>query len=166
MKRLCIGLFGTCGSSRWRDDFVKRYELEGVAYYNPLVDRWGPDSAVTEADHLATDRIVLFPVTGETTGLASLSEIAFYIINCLGLEEDQDMVVYVEPGLREELSNTLSDGERDTAMRVRTLVGAHLKRLRLKNVHVVSSFDDMLEASMILWRSAKMRERLMTINER
>ena len=68
MKK-CIGLFGTCGNSTWRQDtFIPRYlELgmkDGVDFFNPQVDDWDDVMAQNEADHLATDGIIIFPVTG------------------------------------------------------------------------------------------------------
>ena len=69
---MTIGLFGTCGNSKWRDSFIKDYEKEGIDYYNPQVDNWKPEDAKVEAEHLANDKIILFPVTRETSGLGSL----------------------------------------------------------------------------------------------
>lgn len=60
-----IGLFGTCGKSKWRDSFVASYTELGINFYNPLVANWTPACAVEEAEHLASDEIILFPVTAE-----------------------------------------------------------------------------------------------------
>jgi hypothetical protein len=34
-KKPIIGLFGTCGNSTWREDFIELYNNEGLEYYNP-----------------------------------------------------------------------------------------------------------------------------------
>lgn len=41
----CIGLFGTCGGSIWRDKFMDKYDDENltgepILYYNPQVEDW------------------------------------------------------------------------------------------------------------------------------
>jgi len=33
-----VGLFGTCGNSKWRDPFIKKLNQLGVTYYNPCRD--------------------------------------------------------------------------------------------------------------------------------
>ena len=82
MLKKCIGLFGTCGTSTFRKDlFIPKYESiglkDGVDFFNPQVKNWSPNCAVLEAQHLAEDSIILFPITHETYGLGSLSEIGF-----------------------------------------------------------------------------------------
>jgi len=37
---------------------------DGVDFFNPQVDDWDDVMAQNEADHLATDGIIIFPVTG------------------------------------------------------------------------------------------------------
>lgn len=60
---LCVGLFGTCGGSKWRNNFMLKYNEMGINYFNPQVDDWKPELAEIEAEHLVNDDIVLFPVT-------------------------------------------------------------------------------------------------------
>lgn len=58
-----IGLFGTCGGSKWRDQFMVKYDNLKINYFNPQVDDWNATFADIEADHLVNDEIILFPVT-------------------------------------------------------------------------------------------------------
>lgn len=60
---LCIGLFGTCGTSKWRSTFIDHYNDEGINFFNPQVNDWKPEDAIKEAKHLAEDTVILFPVT-------------------------------------------------------------------------------------------------------
>ncbi len=69
-----VGLFGTCGGSLWREPFEAKYNEQGIVFFNPQVDDWNPSMADIEAQHLAEDEIILFPITGETYGTGSLAE--------------------------------------------------------------------------------------------
>lgn len=69
-----IGLFGTVGESTWRDGVIARLQREGIAYFNPLAPDWTPERAEIEAQHLATDRVLLFMITGEWESYGSLAE--------------------------------------------------------------------------------------------
>ncbi len=152
MKR-CIGLFGTCGSSTWRDKFMDKYDEENiigepVLYFNPQVEDWKPEDAFKEAEHLANDDIILFPITGETYGTGSLSEVGFGVLSAIKLDDRRDFVVMIDMELDPEL---MKDKERSKEnLRARALVMAHLNKLNLPNVHMVGSLDDMLSTSIIL----------------
>ena len=78
-----VGLFGTCGSSVWRDPFVETFRAKGVDYFNPQVADWTPELATVEADHLAGDAIVMMAVTGETVGAASLVEAGLLVARAI-----------------------------------------------------------------------------------
>jgi hypothetical protein len=69
-----VGLFGTCGNSRWREEPQRELAKAGIASFNPVVANWTPECAKTEAEHLRRDRALLFVVTGETEGYGSLAE--------------------------------------------------------------------------------------------
>jgi hypothetical protein len=158
---LTIGLFGTCGGSKWRQPFIEKYKSLGIPYFNPQVDDWKPECAVEEARHLAEDEIILFPVTGETAGLGSLSEVGFSILHALDLNDRRDIVVLIET----KLSNAVTDkAERDASLRSRKLVAEHLKKLRLKNVYIVDTLEEMLEASILLYRAAEIKKPLEKFN--
>lgn len=171
--KLCVGLFGTCGGSRWRDAFIARYDAEGIAWYNPQVENWDPSCADVEAEHLADDAIVLFPVTNETYAFGSLAEMGFSILNAIKLDDRRDFVLMVAQDIaavdpRGDSLNDLhlSNGEPNPvsrakeSMRARALVRAHLTKLRLPNVYVVDTLEEMLDISLKLWPCAKVRHEL------
>lgn len=147
-----IGLFGTCGKSTWRYDFISTYNhLPNVEYYNPQKDDWSPNDAILEAEHLANDDIVLFPVTDETYGLGSLSEVGFSILQVIKLNKNRDFVVYID----EKVNIDENDSEYDEKLmkescRTRALIRQHLLKMNLSNVYVVNSLDAMLKVSLKL----------------
>lgn len=162
--KLCIGLFGTCGGSQWRTPFEERYSKEGVIFFNPQVDDWKPEDAIIEAEHLAEDAVVLFPITGETTGMGSLSEVGFSILNAIKLDDRRDFVVYIESDLTNDLKENISPREAKDSLRSRALVSKHLEKLSLSNLYVVSSLEEMLEVSVRLYEAAKIRVPLQKFN--
>lgn len=158
---LCVGLFGTCGKSKWRDPFMEFYKNEGIPFFNPQVDDWKPEDAVNEAMHLANDAVILFPVTGETYGTGSLAETGFSILNAIRLDDRRDFVILIEQSLDESLDDATA---RKESLRARALVKEHLKKLRLANLYVVDTLDEMLIISVTLFRAAAMREPLRRYN--
>lgn len=158
---LCVGLFGTCGNSRWRDSFIERYDVEDVEFFNPQVDDWKPECAVEEARHLANDAVILFPITSETYGTGSLAETGFSILNAIRLDDRRDFVILIEQDLDESLSDPVA---RKESLRARALVREHLRKLHLSNLYVVESLDEMLDVSLTLYAAAKLREPLKRFN--
>ena len=148
----CIGLFGTCGGSKWRDPFMKRYEELGYDYFNPQVDNWTPEMAEEEARHLADDEIILFPLTGETYATGSLAEVGFSILQAIRLDDRRDFVIMIDMGLDKSLD--ANPGMCKESIRARALVKQHLKKLRLGNIYLVETLEEMLEVSLVLYRSA------------
>src|SRR5271156_2620325 len=90
-----IGLFGTCAGSQWREPFKAAYEIEQITYFDPQVPNWTPECAVVEAEHLADDEIVLFPVTGESYGTGSLAETGFSILQAIRLDDRRDFIIMI-----------------------------------------------------------------------
>ena len=72
-----VGLFGTCGNSKWREPFIRKFDEIGVSWYNPCRDDWDPTEDSWQLKH---NRIILMPVTNETYGTGTLSESAFGIM--------------------------------------------------------------------------------------
>jgi len=158
---LNIGLFGTCGKSKWREPFMARYQQEGISFFNPQVANWKPEDAQVEAEHLANDEVILFPVTSETYATGSLSEVGFSILQAIRLDDRRDFVVMIEQKLNDELDNPVA---RQESLRARALVFQHLKKLRLKNLYVVETLEEMLEVSIQLYQAAAIREPLAKFN--
>lgn len=146
-----IGLFGTCGSSTWRTDFIKRYEQLGIAFFNPQLPEgtWTPGCVAEENTHLATDAVILFPVTNETTGQGSLAEIGFSINAALLRNADRYFIFYiaddcVDPKASE---NAIAD-----SVRSRKLVKSKLKEAAKSNdgIFLVDDMESMLFISVEL----------------
>lgn len=158
---LTIGLFGTCGESKWRNPFIKEYEKRGISYFNPQVDDWNESLAEIEAKHLAEDKVILFPVTSETYGMGSLSEVGFSILNAIKLDDRRDFVILID----NQLNDNLEDAKlRKESLRSRALVMAHLKKLRLDNVYLVETLEEMMDVSLSLYESQKLRSSLEKFN--
>lgn len=158
---LCIGLFGTCGKSTWRQAFMERYQGLGINFFNPQVDNWKPEDAEIEAEHLATDEVILFPVTGETYGTGSLAETGFSILQAVRLDDRRDFVILIDKDLDPALDDAVA---RKESLRARALVKQHLKKLRLRNVYIVETLPEMLEVSIQLHAAAKIRAPLTKFN--
>lgn len=142
-----IGLFGTCGGSKWRDKFIDKYEKEEIYYFNPNKENWNPEDAKTEAEHLKTDEIILFPVTGETYGTGSLSEVGFSIMQAIDQNRGAKIVIMIEKELDESLNDPIA---RKESIRSRTIILEHLEKIQAKNVYVVDDLNTMLDASIAL----------------
>jgi len=144
-----VGLFGTCGTSTWRDVFVTKFETEGVEFFNPVVPNWTPGCAAVEAEHLAGDAIIVMAVTGETTGSASLVEAGLMVGRAI-LEPDKSFVLLVELEADPAL-----EGAKDSN-RARRLLLEHLAHFGgVKNLRVVTSFNEMLELTLQLWKEVE-----------
>ncbi len=156
-----VGLFGTCGGSKWREPFMAKYRELGIDFYNPQVENWDPSCAEEEARHLAEDEVILFPITGETYAFGSLSEVGFSVLQAIRLDDRRDFVVMIETELGPHLADA---AQRKESSRSRALVKQHLKKLRLKNLYVVDTLDEMLETSILLHQAATIRAPLARFN--
>lgn len=74
MSKPVVGLFGTCGDSKWRDKVIPLLQAAGIEFYNPVVENWTEECMKIEADHAANDQVIMFVITGETTAIASMAE--------------------------------------------------------------------------------------------
>lgn len=160
---LCIGLFGTCGGSNWRNTFMSYYDQNQIEYFNPQVENWKPELAEIEAEHLASDEIILFPVTNETYGLGSLAETGFSILNAIKLDDRRDFIIMIDQNLDQKLidANPLAAKE---SLRGRALVKQHLKKLRFSNLYVVNDLFEMLDVSVVLWNARQLTKDLKRYN--
>lgn len=150
-----VGLFGTCGGSRWRDAFIARYEALGIPYFNPQVENWTPELADVEAWHLANDSLVLFPITDETFAAGSLAETGFSALTAMRTNDSRFVMLYIDPTVDDQLVAQNPQAAKDST-RARKLVLAHLKENPLPNVFVVNSLEDMLEKSIKLYAALEL----------
>jgi hypothetical protein len=157
MNAMTIGMFGTCGGSKWRDRFIKEYQSQGIPFFNPQKDNWKPEDAITEAEHLANDRIMLFPVTDETYAFGSLGEVGFSILNALKLNSNREIIVMIDPEVNVEHENAvlaeiiMYDAQKKDSLRARKLVMEHLRKISHPNVYMVDNLADMLWLSIDLY---------------
>jgi len=147
---MTIGLFGTCGDSKWRIPFINQYENMGVDFFNPVKDNWVPEDAIIEAHHLANDEIILFPVTDETLGLGSLGEVGFSILQAIKLDSNRDIIVMIDNNLSEDAKKQFDFSMIKESIKMRALIKEHLKKLNYPNVYLVNSLSDMLKVSINL----------------
>ena len=162
MKK-CVGLFGTCGDSEWRKPFIKKFDELGIEYFNPQLPpgTWTEECAFVEAEHLAEDAVILFPVTSETYATGSLAEVGFSILNAIKLDDRREFVILIDKALDPALSDAVA---RKESLRARALVIEHLKKLRLANLYLVDDMDEMLEVSTKLWDGIVARYELLKYN--
>lgn len=138
MEKPTIGLFGTCGNSTWRTNFINEFENAGVKYFNPQKNNWTPEDAKIEAEHLANDEIILFPILAETAGLGSLGEVGFSILQAIKLNSNRHIVVYIDPNCTIEDENLKKE-----SIKMRALILAHLKKLQYPNVWIAKDMVSM-----------------------
>ena len=142
---LTVGLFGTCGDSQWRAPFIELFESKNVTYFNPLIPDWTPACAAFEAEHLAADEIILFPVTNESTGFGSLAEIGFACH--LAATKNRKVIVYIAPTVSDAVAELVGAKPAKESRNTRALVSAHLVEAANEyptNIYVVNSMEEML----------------------
>ncbi|MES2971056.1 MAG: hypothetical protein V4702_01915 [Patescibacteria group bacterium] len=152
----CVGLFGTCGDSTFRQDlFIPEYERMGIPYYNPQKKpgTWSPEDIPLEADHINYDVVQDWPVTDETYGTGSLSEQGYSVANSIRGSSPlpKFVVAMIAPDLDVSLDDTVA---RQESIRARKLSATHLERQESPNVFVVDSLDEMVETSVVLYEAA------------
>lgn len=154
MKTLpVIGLFGTCGKSRWREPFLATYGQLGIRAFNPQVAEWTPACAQAENEHFQQDAILLYPVTAESTGFGSLAEVGLAIVEIersnRGKEpgDTRELLIFIDPACTDPAANETQI--RDSC-RARTLVASKLPAYLGPNIHLCASLDEMLQRSLRL----------------
>lgn len=147
-----VGLFGTCGSSVWRNPFMRLLDANGIAYFNPQLPEgtWTPEMADVEAWHLANDKLILFPVTDETFAFGSLAESGFSIQSALSLTLNRFVMLYIAPDVSDALKAS-DPAQADASRRARKLALSHLAKVSNPNVFVAKSLDDMLAKTLRLY---------------
>ena len=155
MSTPTIGLFGTCGNSRWREPFVAAYRAEGIPFFDPQLPpgTWTPGCVAEENRHLAEDDLVLFPVTHESPGLGSLGEVGFCALQAIRANRFRQMVFLIDP---ECLDPEATEAIRVESNRARRLVRSKIEAeaRHWHNIHLVETLDTMLSLSLRLWRIA------------
>lgn len=167
-----IGLFGTCGKSKWREPFIEKFNEREISYYNPQKDNWDPNDAVDEAYHLANDDIILFPVTGETYAFGSLAESGFSIIQALK-NTNRDIIIMIDMNVNmDEQLMSMNESitheiQKKDSLRARKLVLEHIKKNKHPNVYLVENLENMLNLCLYLHSLHVLKEgtKRFTIND-
>lgn len=94
MLQNVVGLFGTCGSSKWRAPIMTQLDLVGIKYFNPVVEDWTPECRANEVHHASTDKVIVTVITGETEGVGSLAELGWMALGAK--ERGQYLVIFIE----------------------------------------------------------------------
>jgi len=150
---ITIGLFGTCGSSKWREPFINEYEKNGIDFFNPQVAEgtWSPGMVADENKHLIEDDIILFPVTSETTGQGSLAEIGFSIASALRANKHRYFIFMIDDLCNDPSASVAQIVESN---RSRKLVKSKLQEIaNNNNIFLVDDLENMLEISKWLHKS-------------
>lgn len=113
-----VGLFGTCGGSKWREEVMEQLKAVGIDYFNPVVPEWTPEDAVLESQHLVKDKVLLFAITGETESYGSLAETGWAALSAERHNQTLYVVIEDVPGGPKMLPN-----------RARALVRSHATKL-------------------------------------
>lgn len=160
-----VGLFGTCGNSKWREPFIRKFDEIGVSWYNPCRDDWDPTEDSWQLKH---NRIILMPVTNETYGTGTLSESAFGIVTTLAsiYQKSTKLVIYVAPEVKFDPKNPQLNDEIaiKESNRSRKIVLNHIKIFEnLPNVYFVKSLEEMLKVSLKLVELCKLEDEIRDI---
>jgi hypothetical protein len=75
-----VFLGGTCGKTTWRKDTaIPIFSSAGISYFDPQVEEWKPDMVVIESIVKERCAVLLFVISSETRGVASMIEATQYI---------------------------------------------------------------------------------------
>jgi hypothetical protein len=151
----CVGLFGTCGDSTFRQDlFIPVYEREGIDYFNPQVADWKPEYALNESDHLTYDVVQCWPVLSSTYGSGSLAEQGYSIASTL--RSASPFPKFVIPMIELTLDDDLTDEvARSESLRARQIASVHLRKSESPFIYPVETLEEMLAISISLYGAAK-----------
>jgi len=127
---------------------MEKYDELGIPYFNPMVDNWHAGLVPLEAQHLAEDEIIMFPILGWSYAEGSLSEMGFGPLKAMRQNSNRSFVYFIETVLHERLT----DPERcEASLRARELLIGHLKELGAPNIYLVQSLEQALETTIDLY---------------
>jgi len=67
-----VFLGGTCNESTWRDDLIKKLEID---YFNPVVEDWTEECMAEEIRQRESCDYCLYVITPRMTGVYSIAEV-------------------------------------------------------------------------------------------
>ena len=75
MEKVKVFLGGTCASSTWRDELLRRLDEDRIETFNPVVSNWTKECQIEEDYHRKNDDICLYVITPEGIGFYSFVEV-------------------------------------------------------------------------------------------
>lgn len=84
---------------------MAKYDELGIPYFNPMVDDWHAGLVPLEAQHLAEDEIIMFPILGWSYAEGSLSEMGFGPLKAMRQNINRSFVYFIETVLHERLTD-------------------------------------------------------------
>ncbi len=140
-----VGLFGTCGDSKWREQFaIPLLEKTGIKYFNPVVADWNEEAMHREAEHASTDAIILMVITGETTAIASMAESGWIALQAY--LRGQKLIIVLQDIPTENEPRKDEKGGSFTPNKTRRLLRQHITKLPSEILDTVYLFDDIGDA--------------------
>lgn len=137
MLKNVVGLFGTCGDSKWREQVViPALEKANIAYFNPVVPNWNEEAQRNEVEHVASDKVIIMAITGETTGIASMAELGWQALSAS--ERAQNLIIFLE-----DMPNDVKD-ETGTSLRInkaRALIRKYVAAQKCLGIFLVDSLQ-------------------------
>ena len=146
---LKIGLFGTCGKSKWRYPFIVKYTNLNIPYFNPQSLPSIPERSKIEAQQLNENDIIIIAITNEEYSIASLSEVGIALNKTVQNNEKNRILVYIDSEIMPELNNKEM---KSASLRARKILAQHL-RFTPVNVIVVDNLDELLRNSIFIYRT-------------
>lgn len=73
MKKVFLG--GTCNDSQWRETMILCLELDGLNYFNPVVDDWDDAAQKREIKEREECDFCLYTITPKMEGVYSIAEV-------------------------------------------------------------------------------------------
>ena len=134
-----VGLFGTVSESTWRESVIARLEAQGIAYFNPVVPDWTPAFAEVEAEHMASDRVIMLVITGEWESYGSLAETGWAALTAAKNGQTLLLVIQDHHGSPNSAAN-----------RARALVRAHAQKA---GVTVYADIDTAVTTAIKIFRN-------------
>ena len=136
-----VGLVGTCGNSKWREDVaIPLLVAAGVEYFNPVVADWNDQAMEREADHGKTDKVILMVITGETTAFASLAESGWLALRAL--QSGQKVVIVLQDMAEGDEPKKDEKGGSFTPNKTRKVLRKHIAALPAEVQQCVCLCDD------------------------
>ena len=149
MTKNVVGLFGTCGSSTWREGVIAKLNEAGIPFFNPQLPSgvaWVQEvHGAAEADHAVTDKVVLNAITPDTEAYGALAEVGFMLMDAK--ENGQTVIVVIQdfPADPDPKMN-----RKHPANRERALVKEHMARRGFK---VYTNLDEATSAVVEAFKS-------------